>query len=195
MLGIIQRYVLEKSHMHRVRQIWMEIQQHKQAIRPRHLDVIQRLLRLHHRLWRLVIWIERLHSLRHRPAIRLQPELLAELPHQIDNLRLLIALHRDQRRARPYNRRQITQWTFRLQRYTLREFYRWNIHDLDKVYTTPKQIEFKAKIWPSPVIPSSSGILPLGPARPPVGKPAGESRLAGPEFECARPSAFASYNL
>ena len=129
-LGIRQRDVLEKTDVNVVLQVGMKVQQHEQAGRGRGLDVIEDFLGFQHRRLRLVAGIEGLQPFSDRPAEGPELELPADLPHQRNDLRLLIALDRDERRPRADDGRQIAERAFGGHRAGLPQFRRWNIHCL-----------------------------------------------------------------
>src|ERR1039458_4917608 len=106
----------------------MEIQQHEKTIGSRSLDVIQQLLGLEHGAGGLIAGVKSLQSFRHRPPIRLELQPLADLPDDGDDLRLLVALHRDEWRPRADDRFQIAQWAFRVERSGLGESRERKIH-------------------------------------------------------------------
>ena len=112
MARITERDIFEKADVDVVGEERMKIEQDKQAIASRRLDIIENLLRFQDRLGRLVGWVEGLEALGNCPAKGFEIELAGQLAHERDNLRFFVALNRNQRCARADNGGQIAERAF-----------------------------------------------------------------------------------
>src|SRR5205807_3474929 len=94
-----------------VLEVGMEIEQDEQTIAGGVFDVVENVLRFEDGLRGLIAGIERLESFGDSPAVSLELKLPANGAHHLDDLRLLVALDRNQRCARTNDGRQIAERT------------------------------------------------------------------------------------
>ena len=113
MLLIGQRDVLQLPHVDGVLQIRMEIEQHEETILAFVADVVEQLLRFEDRMVRLIAGVEGLQAFGDGPAVGFELKAAANLADHLDDLRFLVALDGDERRARANDGFQIAQRAFR----------------------------------------------------------------------------------
>jgi len=93
MTRVTERNVLEEADVDVVSEEGMKIEQYKEAIASRSLDVIENLLRFQQRLVRLVCGVESLETFCDGPAKGFEVELAGELANQRDDLWFFVAFN------------------------------------------------------------------------------------------------------